>query len=80
MDEIADAACYFSYAHPCEFGVFLCKSASSAQTVAKMCLRRLDILKSYRTYEGLDESTVSAYLENASVTVRGKYVILRVSG
>ena len=79
VDGIVDAACYFSYAHPYELDVFLCTSAASAQAVAKMCLRRLDVLKNYRTYEGLDADTVAAYLNNATVTVRGKYVIFRVA-
>ena len=78
VEGIVDAACYLSYSHPCELGVFLCRSAVSAQEVASMCLCRIDFLKAHPTYEGLDPAAVAACLENASVTLRGSCVILRI--
>ena len=79
MDGVEDAACFFSYSHPCEFAVFLCKTVHATSAVSKLCLKRLDTLRQYRSYEGLDDATVSEYLDRASVTVRGRYVILCVS-
>ena len=78
VDEIVDAAYYFSYLYPCEAGVFLCKSASSAHAVAKLCLQRIDFLRNHRVYDDLDDDTVSAYLGNASVSICGRFVILRI--
>lgn len=79
MDGVEDAACFFSYTHPCEFSVFLCKTLSSTSAVSQMCLRRLDAIRQHRSYDGLDDAAVSDYLDRASVTVRGRYVILCVS-
>jgi len=79
MDGVCDAACFFSYTHPCELAVFLCKSLSATKAVSQMCLRRLDTLRQYRSYEGLSDAQVNAYLDAATVTVRGCYVILCVS-
>lgn len=72
MDGVSDAACFFSYTQPCEFAVFLCKSTDSTDAVAKMCLQRLDTLKHERANE-------ASYLENACVTVRGRWVVLCIS-
>lgn len=74
LGEVEDAAFYLSFSHPCEFSVFLCKSADGTDAVAKMCLRRLDFLRSYR-----GEGDGKIYAENASVTVRGRWVLLCVS-
>ena len=76
MDEVTDAACFFSYTQPCEIAVFLCKTAAGTDAVAEMCLRRLDTLKQYRSKADIDESTHELYLENATVTVRGRWDIL----
>lgn len=75
LDKISDAACFFSYTQPCELAVFLCKSADGTDAVAKMCLRRLDMLKAQHA----QDSTNSHYFENACVVVRGRWVILCVS-
>ena len=78
MDQVADAAFFLSYTHPCELAVFHCKTADGTDQVAEMCLRRLDSIKQYRTNSSTEEA-YAAYLENACVTVRGKWVILLVS-
>ena len=74
MEEVEDAAFYFSLRSPCEFAVFLCKSAGGTEAVARMCLHRLDVLKSYG-YDGDN----AAMTENATVTVCGRWVTLCVS-
>ena len=74
MEEVEDAAFYFSLNSPCELAVFLCKSAGGTEAVARMCLHRLDVLKSYG-YGGDD----AAMTENATVTVCGRWVLLCVS-
>jgi hypothetical protein len=74
MEEVEDAAFYFSLNSPCELAVFLCKSAGGTEAVARMCLHRLDVLKSYG-YDG--ENAVMT--ENATVTVCGRWVLLCVS-
>ena len=75
LDGVRDAACFFSYTQPCELAVFLCKSNNSTDAVAKMCLRRIDSLKA----QWANNDSALPYLENACVTVRGRWVILCVS-
>ena len=58
----------------CEFSVFLCDSNADTDAVAQMCLRRLSYLKSY-----WKDTEDASYLQNASVTVRGRWVVLCVS-
>lgn len=70
---VEDAAFFASYTQPCEFAVFLCKTSNATKAVSEMCLHRLDSLKLYR--EGEKDS---APLQNAGVTVRGKWVFLYV--
>lgn len=79
MDGVQDAAFFFSYRQPCEIDVFLCKSSAETEAVAKMCLHRLDALRNY--FEGAETCTEEAvaYLQNACVTVRGRWVVLCVS-
>ena len=79
LDLIDDAAIYFSYATSCELAAFLCKSADGTDAVAKMCLRRLDVLKNYRDSDRTSQIEDTDLLENATVTVRGRWVILCVS-
>ena len=74
MEEVEDAALYFSLRSPCELAVFLCKNAGGTEAVAKMCLHRLDVLKSYG-YDGEN----AAMTENATVTVCGRWVVMCVS-
>ena len=72
MDGVTDAACFFSYSEACELSVFLCESATDAHSVANMCLRRLELLKRERP-------DCADILENATVTVRGRWTVLCVS-
>ena len=74
MSEVEDAAFYLSVTAPCELAVFLCKSTDGADAVAKMCLRRADLLMRDPTNGG---KGVAA--ESVAVTVRGKWVIFCVS-
>ncbi len=69
---VEDAAFFTSYTHPCEFAVFLCKTADGTRAVSEVCLQRLNTLKLYWKGEGISD----AVLQNAGVTVRGKWVIL----
>ena len=73
FDLVEDAAFFTSYTEPCEFAAFLCKTKDATQAVSEVCLHRLHSLKLYR--EGEKDS---APLQNAGVTVRGKWVILYV--
>ncbi len=74
LEYVEDAAFFFAFQHPCEFSVFLCNTSVDTDAVAQMCLRRLSYLKSY--WKDRDEAT---YVQHASVTVRGRWVILCVS-
>ena len=74
MSEVEDAAFYLSVTAPCELAVFLCKSTDGADAVAKMCLRRADLLMRDSTNGGKGVAP-----ESVAVTVRGKWVILCVS-
>ena len=75
LDGVRDAACFFSYTQPCELAVFLCNSNNAAQNVAKMCLRRLDLLKVQYAHDAANQDC----FENAAVVVRGKWVVLCVA-
>ena len=74
LDEISDAAFYFSYTSPVEFAAFQCKSRDSTEAVAALCHQRLDILRSVRT-----ESSDAQYLDRAEITVCGRWVVLCIS-
>ena len=76
LDEVSDAAVFFSYAHASELAVFRCKTTDGTDAVAAMCLRRLDFLKSHRT-EG--DPLADQCLDRARVTVMGRWVILTVT-
>ena len=76
IDLAEDIALFFSYTHPCEFAAFLCKNADGTDAVAQLCLRRLDVLRAYWDQRG---SKFAAYTDRATVTVRGRWVILCVS-
>ena len=76
IDLTEDIALFFSYTHPCELAVFLCKNADGTDAVAQLCLRRLDVLRAYWDQRG---SEFAAYTDRAIVTVRGRWVILCVS-
>ena len=69
---VEDAAFFSSYTHACEFAVFLCKSAKGTSAVSQLCLQRLNTLKLY--WEAAENNDTP--LQNAGVTVRGKWVIL----
>ena len=69
---IKDAAFFSSYTHACEFAIFLCQGVKGADAVSRLCLQRLNTLKLY--WEGAENSDTPP--QNASVTVRGSWVIL----
>lgn len=60
--------------HPCEFGVFLCKSAQAASDTSKMLCRRLDTLKN--SWSG---TSYASYTDNASVIISGNFCFLLIS-
>ena len=74
LDEVSDAAFYFSYTSPVEFAAFRCKSSDGTEAVAALCHQRLDILRSVRT-----EASDTAYLDRAEITVCGKWVLFCIS-
>ena len=74
FDHVEDAAFFLSYSGACEWAVFRCDSADGTREVSRMCLRRLDQLRLYRTG---DEDV--AMLQKARVVIRGDLVILVVS-
>lgn len=73
MDGVRDAACFLSYRDLCEISVFYCRSSDAADEVALLLLRRLDLLRRERP-------DCAEKLEHASVTVRGRWALLCVSG
>lgn len=74
-DEWIEFAIFLSNTHhPCEFGVFLCKSAQAASDTSKMLCRRLDTLKN--SWSG---TKYASYTDNASVTVSGNFCFLLIS-
>ncbi len=75
-DCILEGACYFAYTEPYEISVFLCKSAAEAERVAKLCLRRLDLLRTgYDKRENADRS----FAEHSRILRSGRWVLLCVS-
>ena len=73
MDGVRDAACFLSYRDACEISVFYCRSADEADDVAMLLLRRLELLRRERP-------DFAEKLESASVTVRGRWALLCISG
>jgi hypothetical protein len=74
--EIVDSGAFFlsTAAEPCEYVVLRCVSRSDTDLVAGLLLYRLDALR--RQYRGTDQQTI---VENASIVILGKYVVLAVS-
>ncbi len=72
MDGVRDAACFLSYRDLCEISVFYCRSADEADAVAIMLVRRLELLRRERP-------DYVEKLENACVTVRGRWALLCIS-
>ncbi len=70
FEEIEDGAFFFSYSDSCELAVFRCKGSRGREAVTKMCLDRLQYLKS------VHPDRESEALQSATVTVRGKWVLL----
>ena len=62
-----------SFATPCELAVFRCVSAREAEDVARMCLRRVEILR--RTCRDTPYESIAA---QATVSIRGSYVLMAV--
>ena len=69
-DSVLDAAVFLSYKSPCELAVFCCRNRDSTRAVSEMCLLRLDALR--REWSSNEDV---AHLANASVTVRGNWVV-----
>ena len=74
FDHVEDAAFFLSYTDACELAVFDCDNADGPREVSRMCLRRLDLLRHYRTGD-----TDAAMLQKAQVVIRGNLVILLIS-
>ena len=73
---VEEYAIYLSqFAEPYEVAVFKCYSRSDADTVAKMCLERTEMLK-----VSLRDTTYSELAESAKVEIDGKLVIMVVAG
>ncbi len=77
FDGVEDAAFFFSYTHPCELAVFLCKESDRAEEVATLCTARLSHLQRY--YEQTENADGLAYIERATVRIRGRWVIFCIS-
>ena len=75
-DLLQDAALYLSYAEPIEYTVFLCKSRNDTLALVRLCQKRLDHLR--QPYSSSD-SEMPASLQHATVSVRGRWVILCIS-
>ncbi|MBR2926584.1 MAG: hypothetical protein IKC31_03280 [Clostridia bacterium] len=73
MSEVEDAAFFFAYNGSCELLLFRCKSVRGRDRVAQMCLARLSYL------QGVHPDQASEALQNGSVTVRGRWVLLCIS-
>lgn len=72
---IEDYGIYLSTAqHPCEFAVFRCYARSDTDEIAALCHVRLCALRNH-----YKNTQYTAYLQNASVVVIGKYVLLLIS-
>lgn len=71
---LEDGVFYFGLSSPCEYIVLRCENRDDCEAVSQMCLKRLDSLKSF-----WKDSEEFAYVQNGSVTVRGRWVFLCVS-
>lgn len=74
IDEVESGAFYLSPTHPYEITLFYTKSRDGAKKVAQMCLLRKEAIIRAWSGKGYDE-----YLQNAEVTVCGRWVMLSVS-
>ena len=75
IDHVQDAAVYLAFTEQEEYAVFLCKSRDDTASLSLLCQRRIDRLRRpYATEQAMPPS-----LQNASVTVRGRWVILCVT-
>ena len=84
FDGLSSAAIRLSsYFHPCEFAVFLCKSANDAEDVALFCRNRIDTLRKYTSSSAelcsMSTEEYSRYINNAAVVISGRYVALIIS-
>lgn len=73
-DKIEECAIYLSSSMEsfCEVGVFLCYGNVDAESVAKMCHRRIFLVSETRKNEGYSVK------ENSTVTIFGRYVIYAI--
>ena len=60
--------------HPCEFAVILCNSHDAATDTARLLCRRIDAIRTTKNKPEYKE-----LIENATVTVRGNYVVFIIS-
>ncbi len=74
LDEAAAGACYLCPTHPFEITVFYAKSNRGAEKLAAMCLQRKEQITQYWSGKGYDD-----YIQNAEVTVNGRWVLFSVS-
>ena len=69
--------------HPCEFAVFLCKDADTAEDVSLFCknrLRSLSLNASFSANEiGMSREEYDAYLSSAAIIISGRYVAFIIS-
>ena len=84
FDGLSSAAIRLSsFFHPCEFAVFLCKSANDAEDVALFCRNRIDTLRKYTSSSAelcsMSTEEYSRYIDNAAVVISGRYVALIIS-
>ena len=84
FDGIESSAIWLSgFRHPCEFAVFLCKDANSAEDVALFCNQRIKFLlqNAYSSASlcGMSVYDYKAYISGAIVTISGRYVALIIS-
>ena len=69
--------------HPCEFAVFLCKDANSAEDVSLFCKNRIRSLTLNSAFSsdlvGITKEEYDGYLSSATVVISGRYVALIIS-
>ena len=73
-DRIEECAVYLSSSMEsfCEVGIFLCYGNADAESVAKMCHRRIFLISETKKGEGY------SYKENSSVMIFGRYVVYTI--
>lgn len=72
---LEDYAIYLSsFAEPYEIAVFRCYSRSDTDTIAKLCLSRIEELRVI-----LRDTEYFVLVDRASVTVKGKTVIMKIA-